>query len=59
MIGKLNLPAHLQPGSTSTILVANPVKRFATEPQTFPQVWHQRSASGLDARLRIRHADTR
>ncbi|MFW8584602.1 hypothetical protein ACOJBM_06000 [Rhizobium beringeri] len=28
MIGKLNLPAHLQPGSTPTILVANPVKSF-------------------------------
>ncbi|WP_457813031.1 LysR family transcriptional regulator (plasmid) [Sinorhizobium meliloti] len=34
MIGKLNLPAHLQPGSTPTILVANPVKSFATEPVT-------------------------
>ncbi|WP_210212849.1 hypothetical protein, partial [Sinorhizobium meliloti] len=36
MIGKLNLPAHLQPGSTPTILVANPVKSFATEPFGVP-----------------------
>ncbi|RVL88976.1 hypothetical protein, partial [Sinorhizobium meliloti] len=54
MIGKLNLPAHLQPGSTPTILVANPVKSFATEPNDADNPGTGKT-EGCDQPLRIRY----
>ncbi|QND43729.1 hypothetical protein HB770_34600 (plasmid) [Rhizobium leguminosarum bv. viciae] len=53
---KLNLPAHLNPGSTPTMLVANPVKSFATEP--FPQLAACRTPSVIGLAAQTNHLVT-
>ncbi|CAK11545.1 conserved hypothetical protein (plasmid) [Rhizobium johnstonii 3841] len=46
-------------GHRSSLKPSCPHDTLGRTEQTFPQVWHQRSASGLDARLQIHHADPR